>query len=434
MKSALTRSVHLRLSAMMALLYFALGLWLVTFGTYATHALGFSGWQTGLTMATMPLAALFAPAAVGLLADRVFASERLMAALAFGSAATMWLLAGVESFGAVAAVLLLHSACFLPTISLSSSLALSHMDWPERQFPAVRVWGTIGWIAAGLLVGVVRLRPGAAWWTAGWVGGPLPGDAAGIEATALPLYAAALSLVVYGLFCPLLPHTPPPGAGGPREPLGRRFAQAMGVDALRLVGRRSFVVVLVVGFVLSIPVQFYNVFGNTYLNAVGLGSAAAKMTLGQTVEIAVMFLLPVAVPRFGVKRVMLVGIGAWSARFLLFAGEAPALLYASILLHGVAFPCFHIPAQIYLDRLAPPHLRGQVQGLMTVVVMGLGALTGRVLCGPVLDAFELPGSTTARPLYAWPAFWTVAGTMAALAAAGFLWQFQAQPSRHQAPA
>ncbi len=269
-----------------------------------------------------------------------------------------------------------YALCYAPTLALTNSLAFDNMKDPAKEFPLVRVLGTIGWIVAGQTIG--RL---------------------GLEATAVPMQIAAGASVVLAIFCLLLPHTPPHAAG---KPLSVR--DMLGLDSLSLMKDRSFAVFVIGSFLLCIPLQFYYSFTNLFLNEIGMVAPASKMTLGQMSEILFMVLLPVFLVRWGTKNIMLLGMAAWAARYLLFAngnvGGGAWMLYLGILLHGVCYDFFFVTGQIYVDQRAGLKIRAAAQGFLTFITQGLGNLIGSVASGVVVQQFVLAPSG-----HDWHAIW-----------------------------
>jgi nucleoside transporter len=374
-------STRVKLSAMMFLEYFIWGAWYVTLGTWLGATLGFSGEQIGVTYGTTAVAAIISPFFVGMIADRFFATQRLLAVLHGLGAATLFYASIQTAFGPLYAVILVYTLCYMPTLALTNSLSFRQMQNPGREFPPVRVLGTIGWIVAGIVVGTL-----------------------GVEATSMPVrLAAAASLVLAG-FCLSLPHTPPQKTGR------AQLKDVLGLDALKLLRDRSFAIFVLGSFLVSIPLQFYYAFANPFLNELGVTNAAGKMTLGQMSEIVFMILMPWFFRRLGVKYMLLVGMAAWVARYILFAyGNNDALvwmLYAGILLHGVCYDFFFVTGQIYVDQKAPGNLRAAAQGFITLVTYGVGMLIGSWLSGKVVDiyAVSLTGSAV---VHDWNRIWLV---------------------------
>jgi nucleoside transporter len=349
-------------------------------GTWLSATLNFSGEQVGLAYGTTALAAMISPFLVGLFADRFFSTERLLAVLHLVGGVFLFWASMQTSFAPLYVVLLAYTLCYMPTLALSNSLSFHQMDDPAKEFPGIRVLGTIGWIVAGLAVGAMR-----------------------IEATALPMRVAAAGSLALGLYSFLLPHTPP------KRTQGRvSWREVIGLDALKLLRDSSFAVFVTGSFLICIPLQFYYTFTNPFLNELNVSNAAGKMTLGQMSEIFFMLVMPWFFKRLGVKTMMVVGMAAWTARYALFAagdnGTLVWMLYAGILLHGICYDFFFVTGQIYVDKRAPGDLRAAAQGFIAFVTLGLGMLIGSWLSGRVVDYFSSP---SAAPAHLWDRIWLV---------------------------
>jgi nucleoside transporter len=387
---AMTSTVRLKLSSMMFLQYFVWGAWSVTMGTWLAETLRFSGEQIGLAFGTTAVAAMISPFFVGMVADRFFATERLLAALHMIGGVILFYASMQTSFIPLYLVLLAYTLCYMPTLALTNSLSFRQMDDPGREFPGVRVLGTIGWIAAGLLVGTT-----------------------GLEATSLPMRIAGAASIVLGMYSLLLPHTPP-------QKTGHRvtWREVLGVDALKLLRDSDFAVFLLGSFLICIPLQFYYTFTNPFLNELKVTNAAGKMTLGQMSEIFFMLVMPWFFRRLGVKRMLLAGMAAWATRYFLFAGgnNGPLIwmLYAGIILHGICYDFFFVTGQIYVDRKAPADLRAAAQGFIAFATLGVGMFIGSWLSGRVVDAFSI--AIAAERRHMWDRIWLVpaAGALAVL--------------------
>ncbi len=389
-------SIRVRLSAMMFIQYFIYGSWLVTLGTFLGNALKASGGDIGTAYSLPAIAAILSPFLVGMIADRFFSTEKVLAFLHVAGAAVLYFAATQSTFAGFWPLFLIYVLCYMPTLALTNALAFDHMADPATEFPRIRVLGTIGFIAAGWAIGFLPDQS-------------VVGEAAMVSAekTALPLLLGAGASLLMGLFCLTLPHTPPHNAG---KKLSVR--DVLGLDALALMKDRSFAVFVLGSFLLCIPLQFYYAFANPFLNEIGVQNAAAKMTIGQMSEIGFMLLMPFFFARLGIKKLLLIGMATWTIRYLLFAygnaGSGMWMLYLALLVHGVCYDFFFVTGQIYVDQQADISIRAAAQGFIALVTLGAGQLIGSKLSGMVVDA-NVIASTTAGGVvtHDWTKIWFV---------------------------
>ncbi len=375
-------AIKRRLSLMMFLQFFVWGAWFVTMGTYLGHV-GFTGGLIGYSYLMNNIGAIIAPFFIGMVADRFFASERVMAVLHLAGGLVMYYAAGVTDVGILILLLLLYNSCYMPTLALVNAISFYQMENPEKQFPAIRVWGTIGWIIAGLLITFIQVQ-----------------FFEDVEKSSIPFKMAGIASLLLGVYSLTLPHTPPKNVGQ-----NVTFGEIMGLKALRLLKSRSFLVFTFSSLLISIPLAFYYSFTNLFLNEIGMTAVAAKQTMGQMSEIVFMLLMPWFFVRLGVKKMLLLGMLAWVIRYGLFAmgdlGPMIWMLYLGILLHGICYDFFFVTGQIYVDKKAGEEIRASAQGFMTLITYGFGLGIGSVISGQVVDAF------TVEEVRSWSIIWWV---------------------------
>jgi nucleoside transporter len=400
--------IRTKLSVMMFLQFFIWGAWYTTIAVYMTN----HGMErlTYWPYTVNPIAAIVAPFFLGLIADRYFATEKVLAVLhVLGGVILCAVPRFTGSPTTFILLLLAYNLCYMPTLGLANSLAFHHIQSQEQQFPLIRVFGTVGWIVAGLFISLV-------------LGGLMT---AVPEQTAWPLYTAGIASVLLGVYSFTLPHTPPRGAG---QPVSLR--SIAGLDAFKQIGDRPFYIFIAASLLLCIPLAVYYNFTQLYLGAAGVKKIAATQTLGQMSETIFMLLMPLMFLRLGVKKMLMLGMGAWVLRYSLFALAAPNavfwLIALGILLHGPCYDFFFVTGQIYVDKKSTPAVRGQAQGFLVLVTYGIGMLIGAQVAGRVFNRF-LGGATTLT-LDQWAQFWWLPAGFAAAVLVFFAVFFKAAPA------
>ncbi|MCH8829638.1 MAG: MFS transporter [Planctomycetes bacterium] len=359
-------NISVRLSIMMFLQFFIWGSWYVTAPSFLS-TIGFTSGDFTWTYSVGPIAGILSPFIVGMIADRFFATERVLgvmhilaAAAMFGS--TLMMDPSSANPDLINIAFFAHMLCFFPTLALTNSLAMHNMEDSEKQFPVIRVFGTIGWIVAGFLLGKLELG-----------------------STIIQFQMAAGAGLLLGLYSFTLPHTPPPLAGKTVS-----VRELLGLDALVLLKKPAYLVFMICSFLICIPLAFYYQMAERFVAQAGISEAPFKMTWGQFSEIAFMLAMPLCFRRLGVKWMLVVGMGAWVLRYGLFAGAAIDdtvwMILAGIVLHGICYDFFFVTGQIYTDKTAPEEIRGQAQGMLVFFTLGLGMLIGAQVAGKVEGA------------------------------------------------
>jgi nucleoside transporter len=396
-------ATKIQLSIMMFLQFFVWGGWFVTLGSYLTTALGASGSQTAMAYSTQSWGAIVAPFFVGLIADRYFNAEKLLGILHLLGAALMYRLYWVRQFADFYPYLLTYMIVYMPTLALVNSISFRHLETSQSQFSRFRVWGTVGWIVAGLIISYVF-----AWDSRDALAHGM------LRSTFLMCSAASLLL---GLFSFTLPATPPKAA---TRAIG--LGQATGSDARMLLRDQNFLVFFIASVLTCIPLAFYYQNANQFLTELHLAYATGKQTIGQASEVVFMLAIPFFLNRLGMKVTLLLGMLAWSVRYVLFAfgnvDGATSLLLIGIALHGVCYDFFFVSGQIYTDSKAGGRYKSSAQGMLTLATYGLGMLIGFHVAGVITDLYA-----TGR-VHDWHSIWLYPAAFAALLFVAFALSFR----------
>jgi nucleoside transporter len=367
--------VFTKLSVMMFLEYFVWGAWYVTMPTYMTEFLHSSAGQIGAAYGALAIATMISPFFIGMVADKYFAAQRIMAVFHIVGAVLLYFTTEITNNAAFYWVILLYSLLYMPTIALSNNIAFTQMTDPGKQFPWIRVFGTLGWIGAGITIGSL-----------------------GIEKTPSTFHLAALASVVLGLISFALPNTPPKGQGS-------AASSALGVEAFVLFKDRSYLVFFIAAILVCIPLSFYYGFANLFLNQVGMENPAGSMTLGQFSEAIFILAIPFLFNTIGVKKMLLLGITAWLLRYICFAyGNVETnlwMLYAGIILHGICYDFFFVTGYMYTEKKAGEKIKNAAQGLFTFATYGAGMFIGTNFSGLMGDFYTVDG------VYQWTSIWLI---------------------------
>lgn len=387
------QSIRIQLSATMFLEFFIWGSWYVTMGTYLDKVLHADGMQVGAAYSAMAIATIISPFFVGMIADKFFAAQKVLGVLHLAGAALLYLLTTVDNPGNFYWIMLLYALMYAPTLALVNSVAFRQMKDPAKEFPAIRVLGTIGWIVTGwLLDKVFKIST---------------------DQLVFTFKMAAVASVALGLLSFFLPDTAPRLKGTKTT-----FAQVMGADSFILFKDKSFVSFFIASVLICIPLSFYYSFTNLFLTEAGMKNATSNMSFGQFSEAFFILLIPFFFRSLGVKWMIAVGMIAWAIRFLFFgygnAGSGEWMLFAGIILHGVCFDFFFVTGQIYTDSKAGERIQSSAQGMITMATYGIGMWIGTILAGYVKDYY------TANEIVAWKSVWMVPAAISAAVLVLFL--------------
>jgi len=377
---------------MMFLQFFIWGGWFVTLGTFLGNNLGASGAETAMAFSTQSWGAIIAPLFIGLIADRYFNAERILGVLHLIGGGLMYLMAQAVNFDTFYPYVFGYMIVYMPTLALVNSVSFNQMKDPAKEFSLIRVFGTIGWIVAGLVISYLS-------WDS------LEAIAAGALANTFLMVSGASFIL--GLFSFTLPKTPPSNTGAEALSIG----DVLGFDALKLLKDRNFLMFFITSILICIPLAFYYQQANPFLVELGMENPTGKMTLGQISEVLFMLLLPVFFKKFGFKKTILVGMLAWAVRYTLFAygntGELTFMLIMGIALHGICYDFFFVSGQIYTDFKAGDKIKSAAQGLITLATYGVGMLVGFWVAGQISDTYLLENGT-----HNWEMIWMLPAAFA----------------------
>ncbi len=363
------------LSLMMFLEYFIWGAWYVTMGTYMSEHLHATGVEIGAAYSALAIATMISPFFVGLVADKYFAAQKIMGVLHLLGAVLLFMATSMENSSSFYWVILFYALLYMPTIALSNSIAFSQMTDAGKQFPWIRVFGTLGWIVAGVLIGQLD-----------------------IEKTSTTFYLAAGVSALLGCLSFVLPNTPP-------KAQTEASKNSFGTEAFVLFKERPYFIFFLAAILVCIPLSFYYGFANTFLNEIQIENAASKMTLGQVSEAIFILAIPFLFNRIGVKKMLVMGITAWILRYIFFAfgdaGNNTWMLYTGIILHGICYDFFFVTGYMYTEKKAGEKIKNAAQGLFTFATYGVGMFIGTWFSGYTVDHYKT--NTT----HDWQSIWLV---------------------------
>lgn len=364
----MSTSIRFKLSFMMFLEFFIWGAWFVTLGTYLSKNLQAQPLEIANVFSTQSLGAIIAPFIIGMIADRYFNAERILGVLHIIGAVLMYQMYNATEISSFYPYVLAYMVLYMPTLSLVNSVSFRQLTNPEKQFSNIRIWGTIGWIIAGLSISYLFK------WDAA--------EASSAGALKNTFLMGAIASLVLGLFSFTLPKTPPVKIESDQKP---SFSSIIGLDAIKLLKDRNFLIFFVSSILICIPLAFYYQNANPFLDQIGVENPTGKMTIGQISEVLFLLALPVFFSKFGFKKTILVGMLAWALRYILFAygnaGDLSFMLILGIALHGICYDFFFVSGQIYTDSKAGIKYKSAAQGLITLATYGVGQLIGFWVAG-----------------------------------------------------
>ncbi|WP_422858377.1 nucleoside permease [Flagellimonas sp. S174] len=375
-----------QLSFMMFLEFFIWGGWFVTMGIYLPNTLDASGAEIASAYSSQSWGAIIAPFIIGLIADRYFNAEKVLGILHLIGAFLMYQIANASDISVFIPYVYGYMIAYMPTLALVNSVAFNQMKDPSKEFAFVRVFGTIGWIVAGLAISFF-----------GW--DSEAGVQEGLLKNTFLMVAGASALL--GVFSFTLPKTPPKTSKGEKVTI----SDILGLEALKLLKNRNFLIFFIASVLICIPLAFYYQHAGQFLGEIGVSNPAGKMTIGQISEVLFMLLLPFFFKKFGFKMTILAGMLAWTIRYLLFAfgdaGELAFMLILGIALHGICYDFFFVSGQIYTDSKAGEKYKSAAQGLITLATYGVGMLIGFWVAGKITDSYLV-----SENVHEWTNIWT----------------------------
>lgn len=382
-----------QLSLMMFMEFFIWGAWWVTFGTFLNSNLNASGSESALAFSTQSWGAIIAPFFIGLIADRYFNAERILGILHLIGAGLMYLMADTSDFSLFYPFVFAYYLAYMPTLALVNSVSFFQMNDPAKEFSNIRVFGTIGWVTAGMVISYIFH------WDS-----PSAIESGALKNTFL---MTAVASAILGLFSFSLPKTPPSMS----ENKGVSISDILGLDALSLLKDRNFLMFFVASVLICIPLAFYYQYTNLFLVDMGMPNPTGKMALGQVSEALFLLLLPIFFKRFGFKKTLLVGMAAWAIRYTLFAygdaGELTFMLLIGIALHGICYDFFFVSGQIYTDFKAGDKVKSAAQGMITLATYGVGMLIGFWVAGKIFDMYTAGDNNDWNQIWLLPAGFAV---------------------------
>jgi nucleoside transporter len=412
----MNNTTRFQLSLMMFLQYFVWGSWYVVMSAYLLETLKFTGVQVGLAYTTLAIAAMISPFFMGYFADRFINTEKLQGILHILGGALMYMLAGAQDFSSFYWLLLAYSLTYMPTLALSSSIGFQHISNAEKDFPAIRVMGTLGFIAANLIIGSIMFDKSGGFHFV-FANGDATKDLVSASVSNFPFKMTAVIAIVMGIYSFTLPKTPPKIKSEKTT-----ISDILGLKALSLLKDKQFAVMFVASILVCIPLNFYYTFANGFLTEIKFQDATFRMTYGQMSEVLFMVAMPWFLQSLGVKKIIALGLVAWIVRYLCFAyGDSGAntwMLLLGIVLHGVCFDFFFVTGQIYTDNKAPENIRSAAQGLITFATYGVGFFFGAYIAGQVVDMYKVGEG------HDWQGVWIVPAVIAAVVLALFWVSFK----------